>query len=62
MSGETDAEARAVGLGAVATLTKPLDFDALLRAVRCYCAPARPKRELALDPAPGAGRSSETRR
>jgi len=55
MSGATDAEARALGLGAVATLTKPVDFDALLRVVRRYCAPGRSKGELALDPA------SETR-
>ena len=49
MSGATDAEAHALRLGAVATLTKPLDFDALLRVVRRYCAPGRPKGELALD-------------
>lgn len=58
MSGATDAEARALGLGAVATLTKPLDFDALLRVARRYCAPSRPKRELALDPVSGPGGSS----
>ena len=61
MSGATDAEARARGLGAVAALTKPLDFDTLLRVVRRYCAPARPKGELALDPAPGTAGSSEAR-
>jgi CheY-like chemotaxis protein len=57
MSGATDAEARALGLGAVATLTKPLDFDALLRVVRLYCAPGQPKRDLALDPVSGTGAS-----
>ena len=41
MSGATDAEARARRLGAVATLTKPLDTDRLLLVVRRYCAPGR---------------------
>ena len=53
--GATDAEARALGLGAVATLTKPLDVDALLRVVRRYCAPSPPKRDLALDRVSGTG-------
>ncbi len=34
MSGATDAAERAQDLGAVATVTKPIDFDALLRIVR----------------------------
>jgi CheY-like chemotaxis protein len=38
MSGAVDVEARAQALGAVATLTKPIDFDALLNVVRRYCA------------------------
>lgn len=38
MSGAVDAETRAKKLGAVATLTKPLDFDALLGVVRRFCA------------------------
>lgn len=38
MSGSTDAQARGRTLGAVATLTKPLDFDLLLNVVRRYCA------------------------
>lgn len=38
MSGATDAEQRAQALGAVATLIKPIDFDALLEVVRRYCA------------------------
>jgi CheY-like chemotaxis protein len=38
MSGATDAEQRAQALGAVATVTKPIDFDALLAVVRRYCA------------------------
>jgi DNA-binding response OmpR family regulator len=38
MSGAVDAEERAQTLGAVATLTKPIDFDALLAVVRRYCA------------------------
>jgi DNA-binding response OmpR family regulator len=38
MSGATDARERAQTLGAVATLTKPLDFDVLLNVVRRYCA------------------------
>lgn len=38
MSGAVDARQRAESLGAVATLTKPLDFDALLDVVRRYCA------------------------
>ena len=59
MSGATDAEARALALGAVATLTKPLDFDALLRVVRRYSAPGRPKGERALDPASETGGSSK---
>jgi len=41
MSGAVDAEARALRLGAVATLTKPLDFDTLVRVVRRYCVPGR---------------------
>jgi CheY-like chemotaxis protein len=38
ISGAADAEQRGELLGAVATLTKPLDFDALLDIVRRYCA------------------------
>jgi CheY-like chemotaxis protein len=38
MSGATDAHERAARLGAVATLTKPIDFDVLLQVVRRYCA------------------------
>lgn len=38
ISGATDAEQRGASLGAVATLTKPLDFDELLDVVRRYCA------------------------
>lgn len=38
MSGATDAKARGQTLGAVATLTKPIDFDLLLNVVRRYCA------------------------
>jgi CheY-like chemotaxis protein len=38
MSGASDAEQRAQALGAVATLTKPIDFDMLLEVVRRYCA------------------------
>ena len=38
MSGAVDAEERAQDLGAVATVTKPIDFDALLDIVRRYCA------------------------
>src|SRR5262249_43177217 len=37
MSGATDAEQRATALGAVATVTKPIDFDRLLKVVRQYC-------------------------
>jgi CheY-like chemotaxis protein len=40
MSGLVDAEQRAETLGAVATLTKPLDVSALLDVVRRYCQPA----------------------
>src|SRR5206468_11670219 len=38
MSGAIDAEQRAQDLGAVATVTKPIDFDLLLDVVRRYCA------------------------
>jgi len=38
MSGAVDAEQRARALGAVATVTKPIDVDALLQIVRRYCA------------------------
>lgn len=38
MSGAVDAQQRAATLGAVATLTKPIDFDELLTVVRRYCA------------------------
>jgi CheY-like chemotaxis protein len=38
MSGATDAEQRAQALGAVATVTKPIDLDVLLEVVRRYCA------------------------
>jgi len=38
MSGATDAEQRAQALGAVATVTKPIDVDNLLDIVRRYCA------------------------
>jgi len=38
MSGAVDAEERGATLGAVATLTKPIDFDVLLDVVRRYCA------------------------
>jgi len=37
LSGAIDAEQRADALGAVATLTKPIDFDVLLKVVRRYC-------------------------
>ena len=38
MSGATDAEQRAQALGAVATVTKPINVDILLDIVRRYCA------------------------
>jgi DNA-binding response OmpR family regulator len=38
MSGAADAEQKAQALGAVATLTKPIDFDMLLEVVKRYCA------------------------
>lgn len=38
MSGAADAEERAQALGAVATVTKPIDFDVLLEIVKRYCA------------------------
>jgi CheY-like chemotaxis protein len=38
MSGAVDAEQRAHDLGAVATVTKPIDFDHLLTVVKRYCA------------------------
>src|ERR1700686_4132516 len=38
ISGAIDADERAQALGAVATLTKPIDFDVLLDVVRRYCA------------------------
>jgi CheY-like chemotaxis protein len=37
MSGATDATERGVALGAVATLTKPVDLDVLIDVVRRYC-------------------------
>ena len=41
MSGATDALERGQILGAVATLTKPLDVDALLSIVQRYCVAAQ---------------------
>jgi DNA-binding response OmpR family regulator len=38
MSGALDLEQRAQGLGAVATLAKPIDVDVLMQVVRRYCA------------------------
>lgn len=38
MSSAVDAAERAKALGAVATVTKPIDFDALVAVVRQYCA------------------------
>ena|SRR2546430_10585267 len=38
MSGATDLEQRAKALGAVATLSKPIDCNVLLAVVRRYCA------------------------
>jgi CheY-like chemotaxis protein len=38
MSGAIDAQESAQTLGAVATLTKPIDLDVLLKVVRTYCA------------------------
>jgi DNA-binding response OmpR family regulator len=38
MSGAIDIEQRAQALGAVAAVTKPIDFDRLLSVVRTYCA------------------------
>jgi CheY-like chemotaxis protein len=38
MSGAADAAQRAQALGAVATVAKPIDVDALLDIVRRYCA------------------------
>jgi len=40
MSGASDAEHKAAALGAVATLKKPLDVDALIDVVRRYCSVA----------------------
>ena len=37
MSGATDATERGATLGAVATLTKPIDLDVLIEVVRRYC-------------------------
>ena len=37
MSGATDLEQRAKALGAVATLAKPIDCDAVMDVVRRYC-------------------------
>ena len=37
ISGATDASEQADDLGAVATLSKPLDVDALLQVVRSHC-------------------------
>ena len=38
ISGATDLQERAEAMGAVATLTKPLDIDALMEVVKRYCA------------------------
>src|SRR5262249_61063019 len=38
MSGAVDLEQRAEALGAVASVPKPIDCDALLNVVRKYCA------------------------
>jgi CheY-like chemotaxis protein len=38
MSGATDLEARAQALGAVASVSKPIDCDLLMDVVRRYCA------------------------
>jgi CheY-like chemotaxis protein len=38
MSGAVDIEQRAKALGAVATVTKPIDVEVLLQVVRRYCA------------------------
>jgi CheY-like chemotaxis protein len=38
MSGAVDLEQRAQALGAVATLSKPIDCELLLKVVRRYCA------------------------
>jgi DNA-binding response OmpR family regulator len=38
MSGESDLEQRALALGAVATLPKPINCDVLMNVVRRYCA------------------------
>jgi CheY-like chemotaxis protein len=38
ISGALDLEQRAQALGAVATLTKPIDVDVLMQVVRRYCA------------------------
>ncbi|HEV3059318.1 MAG TPA: response regulator [Vicinamibacterales bacterium] len=41
MSGAEDIEQRAKALGAVATVTKPIDVEILLQVVRRYCAVTR---------------------
>jgi CheY-like chemotaxis protein len=38
MSGASDLQQRAEAMGAVATLAKPLDIDALVEVVKRYCA------------------------
>jgi CheY-like chemotaxis protein len=42
MSGASDVEQRAQALGAVATVTKPIDVAALMEIVRRYCVYGRP--------------------
>jgi CheY-like chemotaxis protein len=41
MSGAIDMEQRAQAMGAVATISKPIDCDVLLEIVRRHCSPAR---------------------
>jgi CheY-like chemotaxis protein len=41
MSGAVDLEQRAKAIGAVATVTKPIDVDSLLNVVRKYCVVVR---------------------
>ena len=60
ISGATDLEQRALALGAVASVAKPIDDDVLLKVVRRHCSAGGTALRPAADGLPHRGRQNST--